>query len=237
MSGTITHSWNGTVLTITSDAGTTSADLKGDTGCRGPQGPHGVVYDTEGNIVMDGYATEEYVNEQLANVDLTGYATEIYVDNALADVEVDLTGYATEEYVLAAVDGYATEAYVDSVVMDLATDEAIANAVSGLASEEYVAAEIAKAQLEGAEVDVSGLVNKDDLANYVTQDELEPFLVAGDLATYATKTYVADQINTTKTNITTSYKKYADSKITYGTTDLVAGQSTLASGVIYLVID
>lgn len=41
MSGTITHSWNGTVLTITSDSGTSSADLKGtkgDTGARGVRG-------------------------------------------------------------------------------------------------------------------------------------------------------------------------------------------------------
>ena len=37
----ITHSWNGTVLTITSDSGTSSADLKGtkgDTGARGVRG-------------------------------------------------------------------------------------------------------------------------------------------------------------------------------------------------------
>lgn len=43
MSG-IYHEWNGTVLTITSDSGTSSADLKGatgDDGCRGPQGPAG----------------------------------------------------------------------------------------------------------------------------------------------------------------------------------------------------
>ena len=41
MSGTITHSWNGTVLTVTSDSGTSSADLKGtkgDTGARGVRG-------------------------------------------------------------------------------------------------------------------------------------------------------------------------------------------------------
>lgn len=41
MSGTITHEWNGTVLTITSDSGTSSADLKGtkgDTGARGVRG-------------------------------------------------------------------------------------------------------------------------------------------------------------------------------------------------------
>jgi hypothetical protein len=37
------HTWNGTILTITSDSGTSSADLKGDLGPRGPQGPAGVV--------------------------------------------------------------------------------------------------------------------------------------------------------------------------------------------------
>jgi hypothetical protein len=46
MSG-ITHEWNGTILTITSDAGTSSADLKGekgDDGVRGPQGIAGAEY-------------------------------------------------------------------------------------------------------------------------------------------------------------------------------------------------
>ena len=41
MAGTIKHSWNGTVLTIESDSGVSSCDLKGaagDTGIRGPQG-------------------------------------------------------------------------------------------------------------------------------------------------------------------------------------------------------
>ena len=41
MPGEIKHEWNGTVLTITSDSGTSSADLtpkRGDDGPRGPQG-------------------------------------------------------------------------------------------------------------------------------------------------------------------------------------------------------
>ena len=42
MAGTITHSWNGTILTITSDSGTSSADLKGTTGDTGPRGPRGL---------------------------------------------------------------------------------------------------------------------------------------------------------------------------------------------------
>lgn len=36
-----THYWDGTVLTITSAAGTSSADLKGDTGATGPRGEKG----------------------------------------------------------------------------------------------------------------------------------------------------------------------------------------------------
>ena len=36
-----THSWNGTVLTITSSSGTSSADLKGEKGDTGAQGPKG----------------------------------------------------------------------------------------------------------------------------------------------------------------------------------------------------
>lgn len=45
MAGTIKHSWNGTILTITSDSGTSSCDLKGtqgDMGIRGPQGIPGI---------------------------------------------------------------------------------------------------------------------------------------------------------------------------------------------------
>jgi hypothetical protein len=46
MAGTIEHSWNGTILTIKSDSGTSSMDLKGDKGdigVRGPQGAPGIV--------------------------------------------------------------------------------------------------------------------------------------------------------------------------------------------------
>lgn len=45
MAGTIEHYWNGTILTVISDSGTSSCDLageKGDTGPRGAQGPAGI---------------------------------------------------------------------------------------------------------------------------------------------------------------------------------------------------
>ena len=41
MAGTITHQWNGTVLTITSDSGKSSCDLKGAKGDDGPRGAQG----------------------------------------------------------------------------------------------------------------------------------------------------------------------------------------------------
>ena len=91
MAGQIFHEWNGTVLTITSDSGTSSADLKGDTGCRGPQGRAGVIVNADGTVDMSGYATETYVDEQITRVntggsiDLSNYATKQYVDDKVAE--------------------------------------------------------------------------------------------------------------------------------------------------------
>ena len=42
MAGTITHYWNGTVLTVVSDSGSSSCDLKGDKGDMGVRGAQGV---------------------------------------------------------------------------------------------------------------------------------------------------------------------------------------------------
>lgn len=56
----LTHSWNGTVLTITSASGTTSMDLKGekgDDGARGPQGPAGE--NGSSSIQLDTTLTQE----------------------------------------------------------------------------------------------------------------------------------------------------------------------------------
>lgn len=63
----ITHEWNGTVLTITSDSGTSSADLKGekgDTGVRGPQGSKGEVGEID-TAVLSHYATLNYVGGEV----------------------------------------------------------------------------------------------------------------------------------------------------------------------------
>ena len=62
MAGTIKHEWNGTILTITSDSGTSSADLKGekgDDGARGAQGAPGGCY-AEDSPKLGGVAASEY---------------------------------------------------------------------------------------------------------------------------------------------------------------------------------
>lgn len=105
MSGEIKHEWDGTILTVTSDSGTTASDLqgpKGDVGPRGPQGPAGVVYDADGKIVFDPsiYATQETVDAAIANMDLTKYASKNFVSTEIAKAQlegagVDTSGFAT----------------------------------------------------------------------------------------------------------------------------------------------
>ena len=94
MAGQIFHEWNGTVLTITSDSGTSSADLKGvgEMGPRGPQGPAGVSVGEGGNVDVDlsNYYTKDEtyskteVNNKIAEAQLGGEGGDI-----------DLSGYRT----------------------------------------------------------------------------------------------------------------------------------------------
>ena len=61
-----THSWNGSVLSITSASGTSSADLRGPQGIQGiqgatgPQGPAGTMPD------LSAYAIKQYVDDAIA---------------------------------------------------------------------------------------------------------------------------------------------------------------------------
>ena len=62
MAGTIQHQWNGTVLTIISDSGTSSCDLKGAKGDDGPRGAQGAPGSTivEDCQKLGGVAAENY---------------------------------------------------------------------------------------------------------------------------------------------------------------------------------
>lgn len=73
MPGIIEHSWNGTILTITSDSGTSSCDLKGptgDIGTRGPQGEPGIVYGEDGTVISSGLVA---LDERVASLE-TAYS-------------------------------------------------------------------------------------------------------------------------------------------------------------------
>ena len=100
MAGTITHKWTGTILTITSDSGTSSVDLKGgkgDTGPRGAQGPAGVIVNPDGTIDTSQYATETYVNQKIAEVETSS---------------VDLSNYYTKPETVSLLNNYATKSEI-----------------------------------------------------------------------------------------------------------------------------
>lgn len=64
------------------------------------------------------------------------------------------------------------------------------------ASQSYVLAEIAKAQLEGEEIDLSGYATKDDLDNYALYSDISGFVTWDDMEAqqYADITYVDNRI-------------------------------------------
>lgn len=93
-----------------------------------------------GDIDLSDYATEQYVDNAIANIkfpetDLTGYATEEFVKDEIAAIqfpETDLSDYATKNAVseeiaaavsaieIPSVEGLASETYVDEHIAELA---------------------------------------------------------------------------------------------------------------------
>ena len=203
MAGTITHSWQGTVLTITSDSGTSSADLqggKGDTGPRGAQGPAGIIVNPDGTIDTSQYATETYVNEKIAqveagSVDLSNYYTKTQT-TALLD------NYATKTYVqeqteAGSVDltNYYTKAQVDAKIPDttgLASQTWVEN--KGYLTEHQSLKTINGESIVGTgNITISG--GSADLSNYYTKTEIDNkgYLTEHQsLANYALKTEIPD---------------------------------------------
>lgn len=165
MSGNIYHSWNGTVLTITSDSGTSSADLKGSTGIRGAQGIPGIIINSNGESSPAINASDFVLKNDVANM----------------VTKDELSSYATKE-------------------------------------------------------DISNMAVKDDLTDLATKTELNSYATKEELTTYATKTELNSYATKDELNDYAS-KAYVDDKYTYGTSDLTANESSLASGVLYFVYE
>ena len=139
---------------------------------------------TQGNVKLDGYATEDYVDEAIA--DLVNSAPEaMNTFKELAD--------AIEQH----EDVY--EAYVQEVSIQLANKAEKEHThsqyltqhqdLSAYATKSYVTSEIAKAQLEGEEVDLSGFATKTELENKADKEHThEEYLTEHqDLSDYALK--------------------------------------------------
>lgn len=77
----ITHSWNGTVLTITSDSGTSSADLKGEIGIRGPQGIPGNTAEMTNYYTK--LETDAAIDNKIAQLDIPGADTKLVLSDNL----------------------------------------------------------------------------------------------------------------------------------------------------------
>ncbi len=83
----ITHAWDGTVLTVTSASGTSSADLKGEKGDTGAQGPQGKKGDTgaQGEKGEKGDTGDAWINDvdillPSSDVAVVGQEYNIYKD-------------------------------------------------------------------------------------------------------------------------------------------------------------
>ena len=201
MAGTITHSWNGTVLTITSDSGTSSVDLKGtkgDTGPRGAQGKCGVILNPDGTIDTSAYATEDYVDTkiaevQLGSVDLSDYYTKSETNALIPDVsgfiteipseyitetELNAKGYLTEHQSLKTINGESIVGTGDITISggdvdltDYYTKEQI-DAKGYLTSHQSLAEYAKKSEIPTVPSNVSFFTND---AGYLTLDTLPKY--------------------------------------------------------------
>lgn len=82
-----THSWNGTVLTVTSASGTSSADLKGDKGDKGDRGEQGI-QGVQGDKGEQGEKGDSYI---LTEADKTEIG-----DSVSAEIEAELNAALLE---------------------------------------------------------------------------------------------------------------------------------------------
>lgn len=107
----ISHSWNGTILTITSDSGTSSADLKGEMGIRGPQGPAGTGTGGEGgtvNVDLTNYYTKPETDLAISNA-IDAMPEIVGIEGVTTNVSMDIDGTKSYTYYFAFTDGTTSQ--------------------------------------------------------------------------------------------------------------------------------
>lgn len=176
MSGTIKHYWTGTVLTIESDSGISSADLKGekgDTGIRGAQGAQG-----EGKVL----SVNGRIGDVVITADEIGSVNQSYVDTAINSIVVPTkvsafendAGYLTEHQSLT---NYYTKTEVDALTSDFITS-------------------IPAEYITESELDAKGYITEQqDLSAYALKSEipsLDGYAKTADLSVYALKSEIPD---------------------------------------------
>lgn len=197
------------------------ASLVGATPIIGPNGTWVVNNKDTGVIAspsLAGYATEDYVNTQIANipeVDLKAYATRQELNEALLGIKIpDVSNFATKDEVAEAISN------IQIPQIDL-TSYALKSEIKGLATEEFVAQKIAEAELGGEEADLSAFYTKSEID--VKFENLE--IPNPDLTGYATEDFVEQAINniqipSTQGLATEEFVTNAISNIKHPTVDL-----------------
>lgn len=142
-------------------------------------------------VDLEGYATEDYVDEAVKNVqvDLTGYATEAYVGKAIENIEIPTkTSQLTNDsnYLTSVPSEYVTESELRD--KGYITAAAVSNGYFPKASGQQAQAEIAAvdARVDAIEAKASKYLTSIP-AEYITESELNA-------KGYATEKYVDDAI-------------------------------------------
>lgn len=192
------------------------ASLKGDTPEIGPAGTWVISGIDTGVIAspsLAGYATEEFVNQQIAAIDfpepdLTPYATRKELSEAILGIVIpDVSEFATKEEL---EDAIGAIQFPETNLTDYATKQDVSDAIAaipevdltGLATEDFVKEEIGKIDIPEVDLtpyalkseipDTSGLATEE----YVTQKIAEAELGEGevDLSAYYTKSEVDNKL-------------------------------------------
>lgn len=183
-------------------------------------------------VNLEGYATEDFVREAIKNIDIPEVElyddSELRnLINSKADADhlheeyltehQDISHLATKEE-LPNLDGYAkiedipnVDGFIKEIPAEYVTEEELTSkgyltehqSLAGYATKTYVLTEIAKAALEGNDIDLSGYATKDDLnlkadITYVDEKIAGIEIPEADLSNYYNKSevYNKEEVNT-----------------------------------------